>query len=471
VAEEAAEALGVHHISKVRGIEKDGRPMIRRTFFLLLACALLWPGLTAAQQPQALFKPYKGKQSFGDEPVTRSGLPIKRSRVVQIDLTQIDIQAANKLLQNEPRAFGPEDKRPLAELHTLKRIELNLFDDKTLTADLRRVTISPDSKTVVWSGTIVDMKFGQVVLATTGSSVSGNVTTDSGSLYEIRPAAHDEGTGFILEMNQKEFPKERQPIPVPPRKDEAADVNPGTDDGSTLDVMVVYTKSAAQAAGGEVAMRNLIEIGVRETNEGYANSGVIQTIRLVHTAEVQYDESEGFEKALDRLANPKDGYMDEIPKLRDKYGADMVSLWINNKADCGLAYLMTSSSPSFESKAYSVVHFGCATGYYSFGHEMGHNQGCQHDRANAQGPGAFPYSYGLQQTAKGFRTIMAYNCDPSCRRINNWSNPDVQYNGIPTGIAITDPAAADNVLTLNNTRKTAARWRNTVLSQASAAVP
>jgi hypothetical protein len=315
------------------------------------------------------------------------------------------------------------------------------------------------------------MEFGQVVLATTGSSVSGNVTTDAGSLYEIRPAAHDEGTGFILEMNQSEFPKERQPIPVSPHKNEAADVNPGTDDGSTLDVMVVYTSSAVQAAGGAVAMRNLIEIGVRETNEGYANSGVLQRIRLVHTAEVQYDESEGLEKALDRLANPKDGYMDEVPKLRDKYGADMVSLWINNKADCGLAYLMTSPSPSFESKAYSVVHFGCATGYYSFGHEMGHNQGCQHDRGNAQGPGAFPYSYGLQRTSKGFRTIMAYNCDPPCRRINNWSNPGVQYNGTPTGIEITDQAAADNVLTLNNTRIIGARWRNSVVSQASAAVP
>lgn len=446
--------------------------MTCRKAVLLFTYTFLLGVFASAQQPPQLFKAFTGKQTFGDEPAVRSGLPVKRSRVVQIDLSQIDLQAANKVLQGQPQAFGPEDKRPLGDLRSIKKIELNLFEDKTLTADLRRVTISSDSKTVVWSGTIVDMKFGQVVLATTGNTVSGNVTTDSGSLFEIRPAAHDEGAGFILEMNQKEFPKESQPKPVPPPKGAAADVGPGADDGSILDVMVVYTGSARQAAGGETAMNNLIEIGVRETNEGYANSGVIQRIRLVHTAEVQYDESDGIDKALDRVANPNDGYMDAVPKLRDKYGADFVSLWINNDRSCGLAYLMSSPSPSFEAKAYSVVHFGCATGNYSFGHEMGHNQGCQHDRANAAGqPGSFPYSYGLQQESKSFRTIMAYDCDTSCLRIDYWSNPDVRYNGAATGIAIGDPNAAHNAATLNNTRKIAARWRKSVVTQASGLPP
>jgi len=432
----------------------------------LLAAVSLLATCAAAQQPPPLFKPFVGKQTFGDEPKVRSGLPFKRSRVVQIDLSQIDLQAAHKALQEQPKAFGPEDQLPLVKLPSIKKIELNLFEDKTLTADLRRVTISSDSKTIVWSGTIVDMKFGQVFLATTGNTVSGNVTTDSGSLFEIRPAAHDEGASFILEMSQKEFPKESQPKPVPPPKGAAADIGPRTDDGSILDVMVVYTGSARQAAGGEAAMKNLIELGVRETNEGYANSDVIQRIRLVHTAEVQYDESDGFDNALDRLANPSDGYMDEVPKLRNKYGADVVSLWINNDKSCGLAYLMSSPNPSFESKAYSVVHFGCATANYSFGHEMGHNQGCQHDRANAAGQaGAFPYSYGLQQESKSFRTIMAYDCDTSCVRINYWSNPDIKYNGTATGIAIADPNAAYNAKTLNNTRTIASRWRNSVGAQ------
>src|SRR5260370_39935173 len=97
--------------------------------------------------------------------------------------------------------------------------------------------------------------------------------------------------------------------------------------------------------------------------------------------------------------------------------------------------------------AYSVVHWGCATGYYSFGHEMGHNLGCQHDRGNASGTGAFPYSYGYQQMSGTaiFRTIMSYQCAGApCTRINNWSNPDVSYQGSPTAKPSNDSAAADN---------------------------
>jgi Metallo-peptidase family M12 len=72
--------------------------------------------------------------------------------------------------------------------------------------------------------------------------------------------------------------------------------------------------------------------------------------------------------------------------------------WINNSVECGLAYLMDTPSPSFESKAFSVVHIGCATAKFSFGHEMGHNKGCQHDRNKAGSAGAFPYSYGFQHS-------------------------------------------------------------------------
>ena len=67
----------------------------------------------------------------------------------------------------------------------------------------------------------------------------------------------------------------------------------------------------------------------------------------------------------------------------------MVSMWINNTDYCGLAWLMTSTASDFSSRGFSVVHYGCATGYYSFAHEMGHNQGAHHDRANASGPGVF----------------------------------------------------------------------------------
>ena len=214
-------------------------------------------------------------------------------------------------------------------------------------------------------------------------------------------------------------------------------------------------------------MLNLIHLAVAETNQGYANSNVIQRLRLVHAYEVNYAEGigkDGFENALSDVAGASDLYMNEIHALRDKYGADLVSLWIDNDYACGLGYLMTSTAGDFSSNAFTVCHYTCATGYYSFAHEMGHNQGCHHDRANAVGNGVYSYSYGFQQVAADplFRTIMAYNCVSGCTRVNYWSNPSVSYTGYPTGIVSTDPEAADNHLSLNNTRAIAANWRQSV---------
>ena len=67
---------------------------------------------------------------------------------------------------------------------------------------------------------------------------------------------------------------------------------------------------------------------------------------------------------------------------------------------------MGGNNPGFASSAFSVVERGCATGYYSFGHELGHNMGLNHAREDSVGTGAYSYSYGYKWT--GYRTVMAY---------------------------------------------------------------
>jgi hypothetical protein len=415
-----------------------------------------------AQNVKKLFE--AGPTAFGDQEISaiKAGISVNRSRLVKIVLPLIDRKAADEVLAKAPKAFG---EGPLESLPSLKRVELNLFDDVSLVTDLRRVSVSADGKTVVWVGTIDGMKNSQVSLATTDGIVSGNVATSVGKIYQIRPSEAAKGNSYILERDQASFPKEKEPVHVAPGPPRAADAAPGSDDGSTIDVLIGYTTSAKTAAGGENGIKNLIQIGLNETNQGYANSGVVQRIRIVHTVEVNYDESSGFDAALDRLTKSSDGSLNKILSLRNQYGADLVSLWINNSQYCGLANLMTQPDPSFESKAFSVVNVSCATGYYSFAHEMGHNQGCQHDRNNSDGPGAFPYSYGYQQTVANpiFRTIMAYECSGTpCKRINYWANPDVKYEGIPTGTVPHSQQAADDSLSLNNTRLLVSRFRNAV---------
>jgi hypothetical protein len=160
--------------------------------------------------------------------------------------------------------------------------------------------------------------------------------------------------------------------------------------------------------------------------------------------------------------------MDGVPALRDTYHADLVSLITETPSSpyCGVAWLMAGSDPGFAPNAYSVVESACMTGYYSFGHETGHNMGLNHARSDPTGSGAYSYSFGYKNPSDLFRTVMAYCCgypscvpSPGCPRILYFSNPTVTYGGNPTGVSDTSPSSAYNAKSLNNTRVTVANFR------------
>ena len=100
------------------------------------------------------------------------------------------------------------------------------------------------------------------------------------------------------------------------------------------------------------------------------------------------------------MTAPGDGYIDNVHALRNTYQADVVSLITETPGSpyCGVAWLMAGNNPAFAPNAFSVVERSCMTGYYSFGHEIGHNMGLNHARADPVGTGAFSYSYGYKWT-------------------------------------------------------------------------
>lgn len=56
--------------------------------------------------------------------------------------------------------------------------------------------------------------------------------------------------------------------------------------------------------------------------------------------------------------------------------------------------------------------------------------GVHHERTETSNDNVY---YGYQEENEEFRTVMAQNCDGGCPRVNHYSNPDVMYNGMPTG--------------------------------------
>lgn len=373
------------------------------------------------------------------------------------------------------------------------RLTLNLFEGTELVAVRDHVVeVSPISWT--WFGKVEGDDLSSVVLAVTNNHLAGTVRTTSHGTFAVYPAtAH---VHVISEINQTAFPKDgepRKPVPAsvePPSKAkrglEPVDIaameaqfgrRPRLAPRAVtypagvpiVDVMVVYTANARLAVGGTANMLAMINLGVDETNQAYINSGINMRIRLVYTYETSYVET-SMNADLDAISNPSDGKMDEVHTIRDWIGADLVSLWTTQSEYCGLGWMATSATDDFSAWAFSTVSYSCATGYFSFGHEMGHNLGANHDRKNSDGQGVFPYAYGYQDPAGKFRTIMAYNCPYGCPRLQYFSNPNLNYQGSPLGVQSQKTAtSADNALTFNQRAETVASFRPRVVPLVGAA--
>ena len=343
------------------------------------------------------------------------------------------------------------DLELLTSIKANGRFVFNLFEDATFTAVLGN-TENRDT----WIGSIEGKSAGTFTLVMNDGALSAIIRVPSKGLYRVRSLR--DGVVVIQEIDETKFP----PCAIGPIHGVLAGgsvaAGEDCDDGSVIDVLVVYTTLARSAAGGTAAIEAEIDLAIANTNTAYSNSLIGTQLNLVHVQEIPYEEDGGYVDHLYRLTDPADGYMDNVHDLRDLYGADMVALLVADGEYCGVAWLMQNLSPAFEQYAFSVTTWTCAAGNLTFAHELGHNQGCCHDRDNCS-HGVFDYSYGYQDPVARFRTVMAYNCPDGCPRIQHFSNPDVLYQGLPTGVPIDQPDSAHNALSLNQTALTIANFR------------
>jgi hypothetical protein len=105
---------------------------------------------------------------------------------------------------------------------------------------------------------------------------------------------------------------------------------------------------------------------------------------------------------------------------------------------------------------FSVTQVSCATGYYSFGHELGHNFGMFHDQGTEKSCSVTTeFNYGYRNPNAEYRTMLSYDCKMGecdlmpkngCPRIQRFSNSDSKYtyNGQPIGNTNCDNARQFN---------------------------
>jgi hypothetical protein len=419
--------------------------LLRRGLLPVLACLFVSLSLLVGGSQARI----AGEQGDNEELFSAAGSPKDSDRLVEGGTLRARYVTVNAEVLGDRDGSGHGQHG--------SALTLNLFPDAHYTAVPESV-VSQKRGQIVWQGYVEGVDNSSVTITAVGNAVTGSMRVGS-QLYKwhkLEDALH-----LLSEVVPYEPLPEMEPIPVS-LPDGFQNFGPESDDGSQIDVLVVYTAASRARYGGQAGIESLINLAIAETNQAYANSEISTQLNLVHAAEVSYTESGNMSTDLSRLRGKADGYMDEIHALRDTYKADMVNLFEESIDFCGIAYLMTTLSNSFEVSAFSVVYSDCATGYYSFGHELGHNMGSHHDRANASGPGVFPYSFGYWNSSASFRTVMSYNCPSGCTRVKHFSNPDVSYNGTPTGIDHqTDPNnSADNARSISEARTTIANWRD-----------
>ena len=219
---------------------------------------------------------------------------------------------------------------------------------------------------------------------------------------------------------------------------------------SRLNLIAFYTAAARQGAGGEEAIRQLLQHEVDLANTAYANSNVQVRLQLTHAEETSRTDSDD-DRNLFWLKH--DPY---VNRQQATFRAPFAALVSERYPSCGSAASLLRpdvyNNRAVSAQGAVVIRRNClATDGTILAHELGHTMGCEHDAfyASPVYNALFPYAYG-HFVDGSFHTIMSYpfQCQGTCVAALHFSNPAVSFDGHPTGIA----NQRDNARVINMTR-------------------
>lgn len=202
--------------------------------------------------------------------------------------------------------------------------------------------------------------------------------------------------------------------------------------GQPIDVLIVYSPQVLETMGSVANVEAQAQAAVDLANLTFANSDMGARFELAAVRAFPRDELDVFDLEWLRV--------DPVAvAMREETGADLASLWVEHSlSNCGAGFIMDRLDAGFAGDAVQITLRMCAIGNLVYVHEHGHNMGMQHDPLYGVPPAQalFPWAFG-HYVDHGFTTVMSYPyaCAGDCFRAPHFSNPDVSYLGVPTGLA------------------------------------
>lgn len=339
-------------------------------------------------------------------------------------------------------------------------IEVPLSESVKLRLERLRVEQRPAhnglASAFAWFGKVHGEPDSTVVLTHAGASDSGALAGyihSKAGVFEISPSA--QGT-VLMQLDEVRFPKCGGALPALKSTAPtmvaapAASADAPADLASEIDVLIVFRPGSVTQLGSQAAAQTFAQNAVNVSNQAFSNSQMIARFRLAgvrFTAEVDAGTASAELNWLSANA--------QVATWRNEVKADMVSVIAEFSDACGVGYLMNQLGTGFANSAFQASARSCAVGNLSYPHEHGHNMGLMHDPGNG---GNSLFAYGFGHFVNGsYRTVMSYsnNCTSGCTRVPYFSNPNVSYNSVATGIA----DQRDNARAGNTTAPDVANFR------------
>jgi hypothetical protein len=383
-----------------------------------------------------------------------------------------------------------------AELHLF-----TFFSEPQIVAVRNRVETRPNGD-YTWFGTVSGDDYGRAIVSVVNGTLSALVTRMDGRRYMILPRG---GSHVLYEFDESRFPSTGDVSPAPteekgprvirgirrriteampvddfgiirvvpwqamPAPDVDYHVGIQRDDPSSIDILVTFTRRAAQTDFGIISE---IQLAIDEANQSFLDSDIGTHLNLV---------TQPFE--VDHLIETGDTAGDQdmveadltMQNLRDYYAADLVVVVTD-----------TGTAGGWGGGSFAVVR-RFALPMLVLAHEVGHMMGGMHEWYSEFGGTAehgptveYPTNWEFQPDTHGYilvdslvenravRTIMAesYAClrvGLACPRIGRWSNPeDTTQFDAPLGVWKGEPFPANDARQLRSAREGTANRRFSV---------